>query len=101
MIEDVPRIEEKPDAPETETKTQDKLLELIRDEAFFIDLANRVAELQKAGIKEKNIVGKDIKRVKRIRIGDKDYTPNDVYDRKNIVEGKVEDAEELIVGDGH
>ncbi|MDY6836065.1 MAG: hypothetical protein SVY53_14835, partial [Chloroflexota bacterium] len=101
FIEDVPHIEEEPDSPETKTKTQDKLLELVRDEAFFKELVERVAELQQAGIKEKNIVGGDIKLVKKIRIGDKEYSPDDIYDRKNIVEGNIEDAEEFTLGDGH
>jgi len=101
FIKDLPETEEKPEAPETETKAHEKLLELIQDEAFFKELLKRVKDLQKAGIKEKNIVKKDIKRVKRIKIGDKVYLPTDCYDRKNIVEGNVEDADELILGDGH
>jgi len=39
--------------------------------------------------------------VKRIKIGDKNYAPDAPFDRKNIVEGNVEDAEEFILGDGH
>jgi len=101
FIKDVPQTEEKPDSPETETKAHEKLLELMQDEAFFNELAEQVAKLQKAGIRGKNVVGGDIKRVKKIRIGDKDYSPDDIYDRKNIVEGNVEDVDEFILGDGH
>src|SRR5207249_2505833 len=71
FIKDLPETEEKPDDPETESKVHDKLLELIHNEDFFNELVKRVHELQKAGIKEKNIVKKDIKRVKKIKIGDK------------------------------
>ena len=79
----------------------EKLLELIQNEDFFNELVKRVNELQKAGIKEKNIVRQDIKRVKKIKIGDKEYSPTDNFDRKNIVEGNIEDADEFILGDGH
>ncbi len=101
FIKDVPEVEEKPDEEETETKTHEKLLELIQDEKFFNELAQKVAELQQAGIKEKNIVKQDIKRVKKIKIGDKEYNPEEQYDRKNIVEGNIEDADEFTLGDRH
>ena len=100
FIKDMPQIEEKPDAPETETQSQAKLLELVQDETFFQELAKRISELQSAGVKEKNIVKKDIKRVKKIRIGDREYSPDEAFDRKNIVYGSVEDSDELILGDG-
>ncbi len=101
FIKDLPETEENYEAPETETKANDRLLELIQDENFFNELVKRVNELQKTGIKEKNIVKKDIKRAKRIKIGDKVYLPTDTFDRKNIVEGNIEDADEFILGDGH
>ena len=101
IINDLPEIEQQPDAPNTETKTQEKLLELIQDEAFFKELVTRVNALQTAGIKEKNIVRKNIERVKHIKIGDKVYSPTDHFDRKNIVEGNVKDADEFTLGDGH
>jgi len=101
FIRDIPEAEENPEAPETETKAQEKLLKLIQDEKFFNELVKRVNELQKAGIKEKNIIKKDIKRVKKIKIGDKEYSPTDNFDRKNIVEGNIEDADEFVLGDGH
>ena len=101
FIRDVPETEEKPEAAETETRAHEKLLELIQNESFFNELVTRVNALQKAGIKEKNIVKKDIKRVKKIKIGDKEYSTDDNFERKNIVEGNVEDADELILGDGH
>jgi hypothetical protein len=101
FIEDVPAIAEKPDDPEIEAKTQERLLTLVEDEAFFQKLTQEVARLQQAGIREKNIVRKDIERVKKIRIGDKVYSPTETYDRKNIVEGNVRDADEFILGDGH
>ena len=48
----------------------------------------------------KNIVRMDLKRVKKIKIGDKSYSPDESFDRKNIV-GNVENADEFILGDGH
>jgi len=101
FIKDLPEMEETPEAPETETKVHAKLLELIQDEAFFNDLLKRIETLQNAGIKEKNLVKGDIKRVKKIKIGDKEYFPDEIFDRKNIVEGNVEDVEEFTLGDGH
>jgi hypothetical protein len=101
FIKDVPHIEEKPAAPETETKAHTKLLELIQNENFFNELVKRVDALQKVGIKEKNILQGDIRRVKKIRIGDKTYLPDETFERKNIVEGSVADADEFILGDGH
>lgn len=101
LIKDVPEMAEKPDDPETEAKVQEKLMELVQDEAFFNELVKRVNELQNAGVKEKNIARKDIRRVKKIKIGDKEYSPTDNFDRKNIVEGSIEDADEFTLGDGH
>ncbi len=101
FIEEVPEVAEDPAAPETEARAYEKLLELIQDEAFFNELVKRVNELQQAGLKEKNIVKKDIKRVKKIKIGDKEYSPEDKFERKNIVEGAVEDADEFTLGDGY
>jgi hypothetical protein len=46
-------------------------------------------------------VRQDIKRVKRIKIGDKSYGPHEPFDKKNIVAGSVEDADEFTLGDGH
>jgi hypothetical protein len=40
-------------------------------------------------------------RVKKIKIGDKEFNANDTFDRKNIVEGDIADADEFILGDGH
>lgn len=101
FIKDIPEIEDRADTPEIETRTQEKLLQLIRDKDFFQELAERVQDLQKAGIKEKNIVKKDIRHVKKIIIGDKEFSGHEPYDRKNIVEGCIEDADEFILGDGH
>ena len=77
------------------------LLEKIKEEDFFKELQSKVEELQKAGVKEKNIVKQDLLRVKKIKIGDKEYHPNETYSRKNIVEGKISDADEFTLGDGH
>ncbi len=52
-------------------------------------------------LEEKNVVKKDIKRVKHIKIGDKDSTRSDNYKRKNIVEGNIEDSDEFFLGDGN
>ena len=77
------------------------LIQKIENEDFFKELQSKVEELQKAGIKEKNIVKQDLIRIKKIKIGDKEYNPNETYTRKNIVEGNVSDADEFILGDGH
>lgn len=101
FLTDAFKVEAAPNTPKTAAQVDDKLLELVKDKAFFQELVKRVAALQQAGIKEKNFVRKDIQRVKVIRIGDKDYAPGDVYDRKNIVEGSVTDADSFSLGDGH
>ena len=94
-------MEEKPDTAETETKTGQKLMELIKDEKFFDELVKRVSELQKAGIREKNIVRGSIEDMEEITIGDKVYSPNETYQRKNIVEGSVKSGKKFVLGDGH
>ena len=101
FIKEIPEAETSADDPQTQEKIQHKLLALIEDENFFNELDKHVTALQKAGIKEKNIVRMDIKRVKKIKIGDKSYSPDESFDRKNIVGGNVEDVEEFILGDGH
>lgn len=101
FIKELPEIEDKPDAPETEAKIQERLLELVKDKDFFEELARQVTALQKAGIKEKNIVKKNIEQVKKVRIGDKEYAFNETYDRKNVVEGEVKNVDEFTLGDGH
>jgi hypothetical protein len=101
FIKEIPAIQQQPDSPETADKIQERLLELINDEHFFKELQQQVTALRQAGIKEKNIVKKDIINVKRIRIGDREYTPDEQYDRKNIAEGNIENADEFILGDGH
>ena len=101
FMKDVPEMEEKPDTAETETKTGKKLLELIKDEKFFDELVKRVTELQKAGIREKNIVRGSIEDMEEITIGDKVYAPNETYQRKNIVEGSVIGGKKFVLGDGH
>ncbi len=101
FIKDAPQIETDPEAPGNERKAQQTLLALVEDEAFFNELVRRVTVLQQAGVKEKNIVRQDIKRVKRIKIGDKSYAPTEAFDKKNIVAGSVKDADEFTLGDGH
>ena len=101
FIRDVPEVEEKPETAETETKTGQKLLELIKDEKFFDELVRRVTDLQKAGIREKNIVMGSIEDIEEITIGDKVYSPNETYQRKNIVEGSVKGGKKFVLGDGH
>lgn len=102
FIKDIPDIENPKNIADTEKKTMEKLVQLIeQDESFFKELIEKLEPLKKSEIKEKNIVSQDIKRVKRIRIGDKEYSTNEVYTRKNIVEGNIEDADEFILGDGH
>ena len=101
VIKDVPKIETKYDKPKTQAKTQKRLVELVKNEGFFEELSGHVEELKKAGIKEKNIVEADFKNVKTIVIGDKTYSPDEVYDRKNVFKGKVEGSDSFIIGDGH
>ena len=101
LIQTAPEVDTAPDSPAAEEQVQASLLALIEDEAFFKELVRRVTALQQAGLKEKNIVRDGIRRVKKIKIGDKIYTPDESFDRKNIVEGPVEDADEFTLGDGH
>ena len=101
FLKKVPEIEDKPEALETEINTQEYLLELVKDEAFFKELVQQMAALQQAGITEKNIVKKNIEQVKKVRIGDTEYSPTESYNRKNIVEGNVKNVDEFILGDGH
>ena len=92
---------EKPDAPETASMARARLLELIKDESFFQGLAKQVAIVQKAGVKEKNVVKGNIQWANKVLIGDKKYSPNESFVRKNIVEGDVKNVGEFILGDGH
>ncbi len=59
-----------------------KLLDLVKDEAFFQELGKWVTNLQNAGIKEKNIAWGDLKGVRKIRIGDKEYSPDETFECK-------------------
>ena len=88
-------------AKDREQELIDALLALMESEQFANLLAEKIEAAQPEIIKEKNIVRKDIERVKKIRIGDKEYNPDDTYHRKNIVEGNISDADEFILGDGH
>ncbi|ACF13066.1 hypothetical protein Ctha_0596 [Chloroherpeton thalassium ATCC 35110] len=97
----VPELETAPEAPETQAKTETELLELIKDEAFFKELKEEVTKLKYAGIREKNVVRQNIDGVKKIRIGDKTYEPNEPWDKKNIVGGNITNADEFTLGDGH
>lgn len=101
FIKDVPGLEQAPDSPETEKQTFEALTVLLKDEEFFTELTKRVNELRSAGITGKNIVYGNISGVKKIRIGDKEYNPNEQYSHKNIVNGNVENADEFTLGDGH
>ena len=101
FIKEIPEIETKAQQPETETKVAEKLLELSKDQAFFDELSKRVTELQQAGIKEKNIFTGSIKGMKQIRIGDTVYSPDEPFDRKNIVNGDIENGDSFTLGDGH
>ena len=68
LIKDLPEVENTPESPDTEKKVQDKLLKLVQNEDFFKGLAGQVATLQAAGIKTKNVVHGDIKRVKKLKL---------------------------------
>jgi hypothetical protein len=95
-------IETKPDLPETQLKAEEELLEMVKDKEFFEKLAEHIEILKKAQITEKNIVRGSIRNVKKIRIGDKEHSPEDhFYTHKNIVEGEVSDADEFSLGDGY
>ena len=50
-------------------------------------------------LEEKNVVKKDIKNVRHIKIGDKNNSNSDDYKRKNIVEGNIENSDEFRLGD--
>ena len=77
IVKTVPEIETKPEEPETEVKTQESLVQLVNNEDFFNELTQHVEALK-----------------------NKTYSPNDTYDRKNIVEGDVKNADEFTLGDG-
>ena len=96
----MPEIETKHDKPETQAKVQKQLVELAKNEDFFKELSAHINELKQAGVKEKNIVKADLKNIKTIHIGDKTYSPNESYDRKNVFEGKVDRSDTFRVGDG-
>lgn len=101
FIEDIPELETNPTDIDLEFKIQEKLIKLFESPDFFKTLAIKVEDLHKSGLKEKNIVQKDISRVKKIKIGDKVYLADDLYNRKNIVKGNINDADEFTLGDGH
>lgn len=48
---------------------------------------------------EKNILKKDVFNIKKIRVGDTKAKDGEQYDRKNIVEGSIDGADELHIGD--
>lgn len=100
VIDDVPELESSPGKAKTKVKAEKRLAELAKNGDFLNELTKQIAALKKAGVKEKNIVEADLKNVKNIRIGDKTYTPDEAYDRKNVFKGKVEGSDSFIVGDG-
>jgi hypothetical protein len=99
VVPSVPEIEIHSDDEATINKTQDQLLKLIRDEDFFEQLICHIDDLKKAGVTEKNIVKANLKNIRVVHIGDKTYTPNDTYARKNYFEGSAEGIDEFRVGD--
>jgi len=101
FIKDVPEIEERPDETVVETKSSDRLRELMRDEGFTIELVDWVDRLKKSGIKEKNIIDGNLIDIDEIIIGDKTYTPQDEFNRKNVVKGDVKNVKRFTLGDGH
>lgn len=102
LIEDVPALETAPPSEETTPQLEARLKQLVEeDPAFLAELLARLEQVEQADIIEKNIVRKSIEGVKRIKIGDKEYNPEEKYTRKNIVEGDVKDADEFTLGDGH
>lgn len=101
VIKEVPQIETAPDSPATAAQTEERLLELIKNELFRNELELRLEILKQSGITMKNVVEKDIENVKRITIGDKIYNAGEQYDQKNIVKGNVRNANEFTLGDGH
>jgi hypothetical protein len=63
-------------------------------------VANGFIEFNKpSDLEEKNIAKGDIKRVKKIHIGDEGNTSAQNYKRKNIAEGDVSDADSFTLGD--
>lgn len=100
FIYDVPDIETNTNEPTTKEKVENRLKVLMQNENFTKELMQKVAELDSTVATEKNIVEKGITDVKKIRIGDTIYNPNEQYDRKNIVKGDVKNADEFRLGDG-
>lgn len=101
FITEVPDIEERSEETDVETKSSQKLRELMKDQGFSSELADWVDRLKKAGIKEKNIIEGNLTDVDEILIGDKMYSPNDKFDRKNIVKGDIKNVKKFTLGDGH
>ena len=106
FLKDEPELEkqlqQKPDEVQTQQKALDKLEALSQDPAFAATLRNKVAELKKAGIKEKNVLVGNLEGVKgSAHVGDKSVSPSENYDRKNIIEGNVKDiGGDFHLGDG-
>lgn len=94
-------VEQAPESPASVQVVEARVLERMgQDAVFFEELARWVEELRRAGVCGKNVVGGSLERVQRIHIGDREYRPDEVYVRKNIVEGDVRDVGEFRLGDG-
>lgn len=57
LIKDIPKIEEKPDDPETITKTNECLLELVKNEKFLKELSAQIEILNHAQINIASVKG--------------------------------------------
>jgi hypothetical protein len=100
FIYDVPDIETNGEDPTTKQKTEDRLKVLLQNQEFKKEFLQKITDLESKVVTEKNIVRSEIDGVKKIRVGDTDVNPNEQYDRKNIVEGPVRNADEFRLGDG-
>jgi nitrogenase subunit NifH len=100
FIKDVPEIESHPDAPETKAKAQKQMLKLVQDEKFYQSLAEQVKTIQASPLRIKNSFKGELDNVRVIKIGNKEYNPNESYDQMNIFEGKASNADSFTLGDG-
>ncbi|HOX41736.1 MAG TPA: hypothetical protein PK263_06125 [bacterium] len=99
FIKDIPEIEENPEEIDVETRSAQKLRQLMLDEGFSNDLAGWVDKLKKAGIKEINFIEGNLTDIDEITIGDTTYSPNDKFDRKNFIKGDIKRVKKITIGD--
>lgn len=71
-------------------------IRIIKNVNFFVE-KTRLNALDE---KTRNIVSVDVKGKRKVKVGDNEIS-TESFDRKNVIEGNVEDVGKLIIGDGH